>query len=640
MGQQQNLLQIPQIQANQFMKILLTKEMIYQNEEVKGEIFIIPPQQVILQDIIIKVRVVEGWVFQESSDVVYSDLNDRIICEVPLNISKLLNINVQLITLSVQEYKFPFIIQIPKDIIPSFEFPMPNRRGYIRYSIIAEAISPYFKCAYENFIIIKSRPCVLNSPLKISNTANVHKWGLFDRGSTTLTVSYNTTNYKIGDQIPLNVIINNNRGKLNVTTCTFSIIRRVTFNNKTDTVKYPIEKTIFQYKYPIRINIGTTNSFNFSIIVRDNEISDLNYAGIYNPFPFISDHNILMPCVNGMIIKCRYFINVVLSFDSAVTSGYKPNVNLPIWITHQTMNEYDLEKKEDDELQKVIEISKIEYKEKESRVLIDNDDNYNIFKSDVKDNQFQKNNFNNIDNNNVPISQSNFVNREPYQNNNNYPKMNFDENNHQNFITNKINVQNNNNTNFGNNNNNLNTNNNFGNNNNMNTNNNFENNNNYMNNNNNFGNNNNYMNNNNNFGNNNNNMNNNFGNNNNNMNNNNNFQNNNYYMNNNNFGKNNNNMNNNNNNFGNNNNNMNNNNNNFGNNNSYMNNNNNFGNNNSYMNNNNNNFGNNNQSSNIKKSEFQTPNIQNENNQNQNSLIDDDKNQNQTNEPVFNINEL
>ena len=215
-----------------------------------------PPQQILLQDIIIKVRVVEGWVFQETSDVVYNDLSDRIICQVPLNLGKLLNINTPLITLPVQEFKFPFIIKMPKDIIPSFEFPMPNRRGYIRYSIISEVISPYFKCAYENFIIIKSRPCVLNSPLKISNTSNVHKWGIFDKGSTTLTVSYNTTNYKIGDQIFLTVNVNNTRGKLNVTTCKFSIIRKVTFNNKFDTVKYPIEKTIFEYKYPVRICIG------------------------------------------------------------------------------------------------------------------------------------------------------------------------------------------------------------------------------------------------------------------------------------------------------------------------------------------------------------------------------------------------
>ena len=614
MGQQQYLIQIPQNQTSQFMKILLTKEMVYQNDEIKGEIFLMPPQEVVLQDIIIKVRVVEGWVFQESTDVAFNDLNDRIICEVPLNIGKLLKIDSQLIKLNIQEYKFPFIIQIPKDIIPSFEFPMPNRRGYIRYSVISEVVSPYFKCSYENFIIIKSRPCVLNSPLKISNTSNVHKWGIFDKGSTTLTVSYNTTNYKIGDQIPLNVTINNRRGKLNVTTCKFSIIRRVTFNNKTDTVKLPIEKTIFEYKYPIRINIGMTNNFNFSVIVKDNEVSNMNYVGIYNPFPFISDYNILMPCVNGFIVKCRYFINVNLSFDSAVTSGYKPNVNLPLWITHQTMDEYNLEKKEDEDLQKAIEISKIEYKDMESRILIDNDENNNIINSDVKDNN---NNFNNMGNNDAPISQSNFVNRVPYQNNY-HPNMNYNENQHQYFINNKNNLQNNNinNNNFGNNNNymNSNNNNNFGNNNNYmnNTNNNtFENNNNM--NNNNFGNN-NYMNNNNNntFGNNNNMNNNNFGNNNNNMNNN-NFGNNNY-------------MNNNNNNT-------------FGNNN-YMNNNTNFGNNNNNMNNNNNNYGNNNQSSNIKKTEFQTPNFQNPNNQNKNPLIDEEKNTNQPNEPVFNINEL
>ena len=95
MGLQPYQIQIPQNQAAQFMKICLTKEMIYQNEEIQGEIYLMPPQQILLQDIIIKVRVVEGWVFQETSDVVYNDLSDRIICQVPLNLGKLLNINTQ-----------------------------------------------------------------------------------------------------------------------------------------------------------------------------------------------------------------------------------------------------------------------------------------------------------------------------------------------------------------------------------------------------------------------------------------------------------------------------------------------------------------------------------------------------------------
>ena len=100
------------------MKIYLAKEMMYQNEEIQGELYLMPYQQIIIQDITIKVGIEEGWVFQETSDIVYNYLCEIIIYQFPLNIGKLLNINTQLITLPVQEFEFPFIIKKPKEIIP------------------------------------------------------------------------------------------------------------------------------------------------------------------------------------------------------------------------------------------------------------------------------------------------------------------------------------------------------------------------------------------------------------------------------------------------------------------------------------------------------------------------------------------
>ena len=45
-----------------------------------------------------------------------------------------------------------------------------------------------------------------------------------------------------------------------------------------------------------------------------------------------------------------------------ITDSYRPMIDLPIWITHQNMNEVkNLQKREDEELKKAIEISKIEY---------------------------------------------------------------------------------------------------------------------------------------------------------------------------------------------------------------------------------------------------------------------------------------
>ena len=91
-----------------------------------------------------------------------------------------------------------------------------------------------------------------------------------------------------------------------------------------------------------------------------------------------------MPCVNSLLIKCRYFIHISLSFDSKVTEIYKPKIDLPIWITHQSINEInEIERIEDEELRKAIEISKIEY-------MSNNNSNVNLIDNDNFNQNFQK----------------------------------------------------------------------------------------------------------------------------------------------------------------------------------------------------------------------------------------------------------
>ena len=462
-----------QPQQIQVMKLFIPKLSYFQNEVLKGEVLITPPHPIILQDIIVKLRIIENWTCDQSEGMIYEDKNDQIILQFPLQIGKILNNETQFKNLNIGEYRFPFSLKIPNNIPPSFEFFSINKRGSIRYSVITEFLSPYVKCAFESLIIIKSIACELNVPLQLSNTSNVHKWGVFDKGNTTLNVSYSTSNYKIKEEIPLKITINNTRGKINVTSCNFSIIKKVTFTNKTQKTNFPIEKKIYEYKYPIKINVGSINSFNFSLFVNDNDISNLNLTGIFNPYPNIKDYNVLMPCVNSLLIKCRYFIHISLSFDSKVTEIYKPKIDLPIWITHQSINEInEIERIEDEELRKAIEISKIEY-------MSNNNSNVNLIDND----NFNQNNFKNINydnndiNNDEPINlnninfkipnqdnyQDNIINNEEfYENRNNYPNINQNNyltmnsnqnNNHQYMISNTIpnqmmnNINNNNNQN-------------------------------------------------------------------------------------------------------------------------------------------------------------------------------------------------
>ena len=424
----------PQIQV---MKLILSKESYFQNEELKGEVWIFPPYPIKIQDIILKLRINERWRLEKSPGIDYKDTNDQIIFQLPLQIGKILKNESYYKDLTLSEYKFPFSFRIPINISPSFEFASPEKSCYIRYSVITEFLSPFVKCAYENLIIIKSIAYELNVPLQISNTSNVHKWGLLDKGSTTLSVSYPSTNYKINEQIPLNITVNNSRGKMNVTHCNFSIIKKITFTNKNQKISYPTEKKIYYYKYPIKINVGLVNSFNFSVNVNDEDISNLNLTGIYNPYPNIKNFNILMPSVNALLIKCRYFIHISLSFDSMITDSYRPMIDLPIWITHQSMNEVkNLQRIEDEELKRAIEISKIEYiGSDDSNVNLINNNDFNHLEIIDKDNIIQNINYDYDIIDNVPKNENNYFNPIPFEDNikqneipkeniNNYPPIN------------------------------------------------------------------------------------------------------------------------------------------------------------------------------------------------------------------------
>ena len=136
-----------------------------------------------------------------------------------------------------------------------------------------------------------------------------------------------------------------------------------------------------------------------------------------------------MPCVNSLLIKCRYFIHISLSFDSKVTEIYKPKIDLPIWITHQSMNEVkNLQRIEDEELKRAIEISKIEYiGSDDSNVNLINNNDFNHLEIIDKDNIIQNINYDYDIIDNVPKNENNYFNPIPFEDNikqNEIPKEN------------------------------------------------------------------------------------------------------------------------------------------------------------------------------------------------------------------------
>ena len=486
---------IVQQNMNKPITISTTKLDYFKDDYVEGTIILQNQLPIVLSDINLNLYLCESWTYTESSSQSYGELNTQPLLCVKVGINKILNIDTELINLSAGMFNFPFKFKLPNYLQPCFEFPLPNRRGYLRYSLEAKFISPYIQGCSSIYLIVKARPKVLNSPLSYSSVMNIHKWGLFDQGTTLLKASYLTNNFRVNELANIKVEINNMRGKLKVTSCEIDVIRKVGFKKKNeDKNQYEIENNIYYKLFQVDVEPMNQRTYDFTIELKDNEKNIFNYLNVANPYPNLVDISYMMPSVDGAIIKCDYRIMVIIYFNSYVTSGYLPKVTLPISITHQSQEDYNLERKEDEDLQRAIEASKLDMEKEKNKMNmsvvdknrvgdnIDRPDGYDMekmqpisqsqiidddndglpskfeieqnkkFKQGIQSNNNMNKNMNNMNNNinnnmnnNINNNQNNVninMNQNNYRNNNNNMNMNYINNNN-NYNINQNNINNN-----------------------------------------------------------------------------------------------------------------------------------------------------------------------------------------------------
>ena len=313
-------------------KIELDKEFYLPGETIQGSIMINCIENIRLNTITISLLHKECWFVQETTEVKYGEKYNQSITQFNIDIKNYIkDFNEILVS---GNYVFPFKIDLPHDLEPCFEYPYPNRYAYLRYLFQCELLPKEINIKSQKYILIKSASNKIPSQKFFSSIVNVHKWGFFDGGTTMLKASYDKINYKINDVIPINIDIDNSRGKLKVKNCKIRIIRTIQFNKLRGPEKYPLEKTIYSNQFNSEVLPFNKGQFLFQIQLKDDDLINLEYLIEENPYPNIRDINLLVPSIDSKILKCFYRIQVSLYFDSFVTSGYRPRVKLPIFVTH------------------------------------------------------------------------------------------------------------------------------------------------------------------------------------------------------------------------------------------------------------------------------------------------------------------
>jgi len=439
---------IQNLSRSDILTIQFNKESYYEGQTVEGTIILEPKQNLVMNDILIKFKQSEYFVYVVDENNTISDINSQMFFEKRINAGEYMNMGSQMISLTPGSYKFPFQFTLPRDIPPSFEYPFHNRRASLRYTFSAELLSPYVKSLSETYIWIKARPINIPSAIKHENYVKVKNVGILSRGQSGVALFTMANNFRINDMLPFTVDIYNEECAIRVTGVKISIKRIVTFMKGGK--EYQKRTAILRKRYPCICEKNSKNSFHYDDIqIRDNDLKDIDFNKSLNPYPFIDDVNLLMPNIKTNLIKCEYSLKATSYFDYSVLEKNRPRVEMPIYVTHQLQREYEYEKDTNQKNGQGQEFAQRDFNRGFNNYGSNNNNNNNW--GNNKDNYGgNNNNSNNWGNNNNNNFGGNNNNNNSWGNNNN--------NNYGGNNNNNNNWGNNNNNNYGGNNNNDNNN--------------------------------------------------------------------------------------------------------------------------------------------------------------------------------------
>ena len=329
------------IPNQKFLSIIFNKPSYFIDEEISGHVELNNTIQLVLSEITLSLYLLENWL--KLSSVPIGETNRQLILTYNLNVRQVLHISTDLMNLSPGRFVFYFRFKLPQNINPCFEFPATEIKGYIRYSLDANIISPYIQGATSSYMLLKSRPKNKPEQSIFTSSIEIYKWNMFSEGSTTLNVSLfnNENNIKYGSEIKFNIDIDNTKGKLNASECKVVLLRKLELKARTSgDVKETINNECVVQKFPTVVKPNDKKSFPCSIKLEDMDKNLFNLNEEKLPYTNITNISFFLPSISSLILNCQYRLRVTLYFDSFVAYKHRPRVFIPINICHQSPEEY------------------------------------------------------------------------------------------------------------------------------------------------------------------------------------------------------------------------------------------------------------------------------------------------------------
>ena len=239
--------------------------------------------------------------------------------------------------------KLPFQIELPNNLEPTFSF----KNSYIRHILTFD----FYEFGSKNsigFIVKNPRYFSLENkslkePLTVFKDITKNKLIFFSQGKIAIYITSKSNSYKYGEQIPLDIIIDASELDVNLIGIQIKMDRYIQFNNKNDknSIKEFFSHNLFNkdikfeekksnYKYNIII---TPKNDDFC---HDPEVFyslvEANYLKLN--FPEVD----LFPFCSGGLINCLYLINVKLNFDSMITTDETISIPIELFFDNNNNN--------------------------------------------------------------------------------------------------------------------------------------------------------------------------------------------------------------------------------------------------------------------------------------------------------------
>ena len=367
---------------NANVNLFFDKPYFFVGEFVKGTIEINTNTSISISGILIEIILTEHWKLKDSSN----DDNKTM-----TNTKTIVTYNLDLKCLAkykTKDNKFllpygitlvPFNFRFSEENNPSFEYPLPGKRAFLRYSFRVNVKSPNISGNSSYYLCLISRPIIQSEKL-LTKSINQHikKWKIFDKGDTILKISIPENNYKYDSRCDVTIEIDNTNGKVATKEFKIMLIRKIRFKNKMGEIKGNDDTNIVSERVRAIVEPKKKETFEYNLVLKEKEIyKKYNYLMETNPYDIeMNKINFYMPTINGSIISCNYEIKVSVYFNCFVAYNDRPRIIIPIYIVHQLPYDYQLEIQEQIDYENALQKSMFDNANQKHKEKNKNENNY------------------------------------------------------------------------------------------------------------------------------------------------------------------------------------------------------------------------------------------------------------------------